>query len=73
MTAAQIEHLRWRFEVLYRAEVDMWLTLPHPQLEGRRPMDCSYVEVVRILDRLESGARPAGGLVGLEIAVSAAL
>jgi len=37
-------------------EATEWMTSPHPQLEGRRPVDCKFSEVAPILDRLESGA-----------------
>lgn len=42
---------------LYTApEARQWLNSPHPQLAGRKPTDCSYREVMAILDRLKSGA-----------------
>jgi len=33
-----------------------WMEAEHPQLGGRRPRDCSYDEVMAVLDRLKSGA-----------------
>ena len=37
-------------------EANEWLTGPHPQLEGRIPIEGPYLEVAAIIDRLESGA-----------------
>jgi len=33
-----------------------WLRSPHPQLKGRKPIDCSYAEVMVIIDQLKAGA-----------------
>jgi len=33
-----------------------WMESPHPQLDNRRPCDCTYDEVMVIIDRLKSGA-----------------
>ena len=37
-------------------EAHDWMRKPHPQLNGRRAIDCKFDEVAPILDRLESGA-----------------
>jgi hypothetical protein len=33
-----------------------WLTTPHPQLDGRCALDCTFDEVMAIIDRLRTGA-----------------
>ena len=37
-------------------EAEYWLKSPHPQLQGRKPIDCSFAEVKAVVDRLKSGA-----------------
>lgn len=37
-------------------EAAVWLLSPHPQLGGRRAIDCERAEVEAVIDRLESGA-----------------
>ena len=37
-------------------EARRWLDTPHPQLGNRRPRDCSYAEVMAVIDQLKSGA-----------------
>jgi len=37
-------------------EAYQWMESPHPQLEDRRPRDCTYDEVMMVIDRLKSGA-----------------
>lgn len=37
-------------------EATEWMTRRHPQLDGRRPIECKPEEVERVLDRLDSGA-----------------
>ena len=34
----------------------VWLEAPHPQLEERKPRDCTFDEVMAVIDRLKSGA-----------------
>jgi len=35
-------------------EAHTWMMSPHPQLEDRRPVDCSYADVMAIIDRLKA-------------------
>ena len=46
MTNGEISDLKTRLHVLY-SEVDTikWLMSPHPQLDGRMAIDCTYDEV----------------------------
>ena len=37
-------------------EAEHWLITPHPQLGGRKAIDCNFAEVKAIVDRLKSGA-----------------
>ena len=48
----------WRELILLYDERDaaLWMDMPHPQLEGRSPIDCSFEEVKAVIDRLNSGA-----------------
>ena len=57
MRTGDYAELARRLGVFYSpTEVSDWMKSPHPQLGGRRPVDCQYFEVSRIIDRLESGA-----------------
>jgi uncharacterized protein (DUF2384 family) len=33
-------------------QAQQWMLLPHPHLEGRRPIDCPIAEVIAVLARL---------------------
>ena len=39
-------------------EAERWLISPHPQLGGRKAIDCSFAEVKAIVDRLNWCALP---------------
>lgn len=57
MTNRELTELNAKLSVFYDpADAILWMQSPHPQLEGRRPMDAGYQEVMAIIDRLESGA-----------------
>jgi len=43
-------------ELYTREEADRWLNLPHPQLDGRKASDCTFKEVMAVIDRMSSGA-----------------
>ena len=43
-------------ELYSEAEARMWLETPHPQLDDRCPRECSFAEVMAVVDRLKSGA-----------------
>jgi uncharacterized protein (DUF2384 family) len=35
-------------------EAHEWMRSPHPQLEGRRAVDCMFWEVDRVIERLDA-------------------
>lgn len=39
-----------------RALARQWLETPHPQLGNRRPLDCSYADVMAVIDDMKAGA-----------------
>jgi len=43
-------------EFYYADEARRWMESPHPQLDDRRPCDCSFDGVMAVIDRLKSGA-----------------
>lgn len=44
------------FEFYEPQDALRWMQSPHPQLDERKPVDCSFAEVWAIIDRLQSGA-----------------
>jgi hypothetical protein len=57
MTEDEIALILKRLAAFYSLEeAQRWLNAPHPQLNGRRAVDCPLAEVLAIIDRLESDA-----------------
>jgi hypothetical protein len=43
-------------ELYSQDEARRWMMSPHPQLNDRRPLDCSYADVMAVIDQLKAGA-----------------
>lgn len=43
-------------ELFGYAQAHEWMITPHPMFDGRCPHDCSFDEVMRVIDQLKSGA-----------------
>jgi hypothetical protein len=43
-------------EMFSALDTRAWLAVSNAALDGRRPNDCSFVEVMRVVDQLKSGA-----------------
>lgn len=57
MRRSDYTELKRRLLELYQeAEAELWMHAQHPQLGGRRPVDCLYQEVSQVIARLEGGA-----------------
>jgi len=37
-------------------QAQQFLITPQPLLSGRRPLDCQFAEIMRLVDQLKSGA-----------------
>jgi uncharacterized protein (DUF2384 family) len=57
MTQRQLSKIMTKLERIYPHEqAEMWMHSNHPMLGERQPVDCSYHEVMRVIDVLKSGA-----------------
>jgi uncharacterized protein (DUF2384 family) len=43
-------------QIYSQDEARIWMMSPHPQLKDRRPAECSYMEVMAVIDQLKAGA-----------------
>jgi len=43
-------------EIMSADKANAWLKAPHPRLGLRRPVDCDFTQVMRVIDQLKSGA-----------------
>jgi hypothetical protein len=57
MTDEELAWVREELAELYHPEgVELWLISPHKLLGGRRAVDCDALEVLQIINQLQSGA-----------------